>query len=497
MIGASLLRQSHASQLKKFRPTFSGYHTIFKSLRTFASNLSSDADSPQNGHSNIASGTLTARILPKDKVEYRRTKPATRYENIDFLKCHVVRRDPEKRISLEEEPIASHEMTNFQLDDNQDWVVALDVDVKTTIRDNNSGSEPVHVSLHLHRQANETARRTLHRLELSTQRKVASYRHGRKKTPSTCRIESASSQVSDIGSSLLLVQDLATNGDEPDGAKEDDDLDGYRNFPVNEDLKSYELWLSIMKFPSSILTLDLKEETIPSMIPLTVVACPPTILSIQTFEDFTANVFAGVPLVIETKVVHADRALIVWFADGKQVCYDSSVYTPTEADVGKEISILVSPVRPGLTSGYEEAFYFVKRVELCPPMPVVQMRTSWLASRNDDPCIRVMSYNLLADLYASREVDQKVMYNHCDREFLIRKRRMPLLIYEILAYHPDVVCLQEVDAGVYHDLLRPVLESHGFRGYYSNKVSAQLEGEFPLLQSRFELKAFCLLCYAK
>jgi mRNA deadenylase 3'-5' endonuclease subunit Ccr4 len=55
---------------------------------------------------------------------------------------------------------------------------------------------------------------------------------------------------------------------------------------------------------------------------------------------------------------------------------------------------------------------------------------------------------------------------------------MPLLVYEILAYQPDIICLQEVDSGVFDELLRPVLEAHGYHGYYSNKASAQLEGEY-------------------
>jgi mRNA deadenylase 3'-5' endonuclease subunit Ccr4 len=107
--------------------------------------------------------------------------------------------------------------------------------------------------------------------------------------------------------------------------------------------------------------------------------------------------------------------------------------------------------------------------------------------------IRVMTYNVLADLYTTRcvleggsnELDQEQLqqqpfqfmyYNHCPQEFLSRKRRMPLILHELLAYRPDIICLQEVDLHVFDRLLEPCLRSQGYQGYYSNKASSQLEG---------------------
>jgi mRNA deadenylase 3'-5' endonuclease subunit Ccr4 len=90
--------------------------------------------------------------------------------------------------------------------------------------------------------------------------------------------------------------------------------------------------------------------------------------------------------------------------------------------------------------------------------------------------LRVMTYNLLADLYAARDVDQQIMYNHCPTKFLHKERRMPMILYELLVFKPDVICLQEVDASIFTYLFRPCLESQGYQGYYSNKASAQLEG---------------------
>jgi hypothetical protein len=179
--------------------------------------------------------------------------------------------------------------------------------------------------------------------------------------------------------------------------------------------------------------------------------------------------------------------------------------------VGQQISVLITPMqlsgsKAGVDDdgGHDEVYYFESKVQERPFLPIVHARTSWLQenpkweqsfiscntgqngssnSRNsnaDSPRLRVMTYNLLADLYASREFDQdrRVTYQHCDLAFLSKRYRFPLLVYEILRYQPDILCLQEVDATIFDKLLRPVLLSQGYRGFYSNKVGAQLEGEF-------------------
>lgn len=69
------------------------------------------------------------------------------------------------------------------------------------------------------------------------------------------------------------------------------------------------------------------------------------------------------------------------------------------------------------------------------------------------------------------------MYGHCEIEDLVRQRRMPMIIAEVLSYKADIVCLQEVDAAIHNTVLRPALEANGYQGFYSNKVR-----EFPSLE---------------
>lgn len=67
-----------------------------------------------------------------------------------------------------------------------------------------------------------------------------------------------------------------------------------------------------------------------------------------------------------------------------------------------------------------------------------------------------------------------LMYGHCDVQDLVRQRRMPMIIAELLSYKADIICLQEVDAMIHDTLLKPVLQANGYQGYYSNKVSLNI-----------------------
>ena len=456
-------------------------------------------------------GTITARILPKSMVDCELRKPAARDKNVSEWRERVVQPPTLQSASP---PFSSIDLNipKLSIDDNtEEWTVSLDVNMQTTIDDAVDG-EPsmprtIQVQFNLNRLAFETAERTLERLFLSSRRKIASmaYPFNRcKNKPSLRNIQSScstngmgSSHHSDYSSSLSLESGSHTSILIPSNEHAKD----FRPYKVDADMLGVELWTELASYPNGgTIVLNMYDDSdsnssilstmATNIIPLKVESCPPTIVSVSTFEDFQSNIFVGVPLCIETEVINAKRARIIWFVEDRQVLYDSPVYTPVVEDVGKKISVLITPVRTWSTSNeevgtidysdFDEVYHFGNKVEKRPFLPIVNMRESWLDQRSmqNDPIkgLRIMSYNLLADLYISRDLEQRTMYQHCDAQFLPKGRRMPLLVYEILAYQPDVVCLQEVDASVFEELFRPVLTSQGYRGYYSNKESKQLEG---------------------
>ena len=72
--------------------------------------------------------------------------------------------------------------------------------------------------------------------------------------------------------------------------------------------------------------------------------------------------------------------------------------------------------------------------------------------------------------------------------FLDPKYRRPLVLGELLGYHPDIACLQEVDDRMYSDYLEPVLSGVGYAGIYTNKAGRVKEGSAMFWRSdRFSL----------
>mmetsp|Transcript_11160 Transcript_11160/g.20892 ORF Transcript_11160/g.20892 Transcript_11160/m.20892 type:complete len:865 (-) Transcript_11160:2888-5482(-) len=218
---------------------------------------------------------------------------------------------------------------------------------------------------------------------------------------------------------------------------------------------------------------------------LTVTTNPPSILSIQTFESFGSKLFTGVPVVIQTTLIHASRAQISWFVDQELALYDSHCFIPKKEHVGKILSVVITPLRDGYheEKPLKEAYRFDNAIDDIPYMPIVSpLRDDFNSAKNfmDDEkkdLVRVMTYNILADLYVSREIDDEtVMFPHVKYEHIRKTRRMPMIVAEILAYKADIVCLQEVDGAIYDTYFEPVMKAIGYDAFYSNKVSCQREG---------------------
>lgn len=61
--------------------------------------------------------------------------------------------------------------------------------------------------------------------------------------------------------------------------------------------------------------------------------------------------------------------------------------------------------------------------------------------------MRVVSYNILADVYAQTELSKNVLYPYCAPYALQLDYRQNLIKKELAGYNADIICLQEVDKG--------------------------------------------------
>lgn len=62
---------------------------------------------------------------------------------------------------------------------------------------------------------------------------------------------------------------------------------------------------------------------------------------------------------------------------------------------------------------------------------------------------RVVSYNILADLYADSDYSRDVLFGYCQKFAMSMDYRKQLFLKEIRGYHGDIICLQEVDAKLF------------------------------------------------
>ncbi|GFR46881.1 hypothetical protein Agub_g8522 [Astrephomene gubernaculifera] len=85
------------------------------------------------------------------------------------------------------------------------------------------------------------------------------------------------------------------------------------------------------------------------------------------------------------------------------------------------------------------------------------------AAKKQEPrrTINVMTYNILAEKYTLGG-----WHSYCPTQHLKWESRRARILEEIESYDSDIICLQEVEAGVFSELLQPWLQQRGYRGHF-------------------------------
>ena len=118
-------------------------------------------------------------------------------------------------------------------------------------------------------------------------------------------------------------------------------------------------------------------------------------------------------------------------------------------DVGKTYNIITARVRPTPSPPKRSL------VPITPPHASVAKGA-----------FTVLSYNLLADLYAQSE-----QFTYCPPWALAWPYRRINLLKELLAHNADVLCLQEVQSNHFTEFLAPEMAKAGYTAIYKKKTS--------------------------
>ena len=242
------------------------------------------------------------------------------------------------------------------------------------------------------------------------------------------------------------------------------------------------------------------------MYSFTVVVNPPTVASMKVFPSKV--LFVGYPVLLTVDVLYADMVEYTWFReeeDGSWVQETNEkekAFIPSMTNVGKRLKVFATPHDSVKARYGRSTVHYLSGVVTEPPISMPRtnevrgefhqasqqksLTSSSLLSR-----VRVMSYNILADPYATSKTAINCLFPYCSSEFLQSEYRCQLILQELLTSDSDIICLQEVDENLYYLYYAPHLELRGYQGSYANKCTGVNEGcatfirssKFSLIQS--------------
>ncbi|XP_035518581.1 2',5'-phosphodiesterase 12 [Morone saxatilis] len=212
---------------------------------------------------------------------------------------------------------------------------------------------------------------------------------------------------------------------------------------------------------------------------------PPTL----TTAELPVSVLAGFPVcpTLEVEFGNLQDSEFIWFKEdvSNRSCSEATgavpgqeaswtqigsgrVYVPSNQDIGYRLKLRCTP-RDGGRSGSAKELISVGAVEAGPGVCTFDNRHAYTVKEAEWPSVRVVSYNILADIYAQTELSKNVLYPYCAPYALQLDYRQNLIKKELAGYNADIVCLQEVDKGVFTDSLTPALDAFGLDGVFRVK----------------------------
>uniref|UniRef100_A0A3B3ZTY4 Phosphodiesterase 12 n=1 Tax=Periophthalmus magnuspinnatus TaxID=409849 RepID=A0A3B3ZTY4_9GOBI len=164
------------------------------------------------------------------------------------------------------------------------------------------------------------------------------------------------------------------------------------------------------------------------------------------------------------------------------------VFVPSNEDIGSRLQLRCLP-KDATRNGLVKELQSEGAIEAGPGTCTFDTRHLFTQQLMQWPELRVVSYNILADVYAQTELSKTVLYPYCAPYALELDYRINLIRKELSGYNADLICLQEVDKGVFEDSLIPAMDAFGFDGVFRIKEK-QHEGLATFYRrTRFHLKS--------
>ncbi|XP_078270725.1 2',5'-phosphodiesterase 12 [Rhinoraja longicauda] len=211
-----------------------------------------------------------------------------------------------------------------------------------------------------------------------------------------------------------------------------------------------------------------------------------------TLLALPASILAGFPVCPRLQVEFGQAAdcRFEWLREAEdghwEPVADGRVFTPPPDLVGRRLKLRCRP-GDGSRLGPETEALSSGPVQLGPEACTCDDRHSFTQQAAAGPVLRVVSYNILADIYVQTELSKTTLYPYCPPHALHAHYRENLVKKEVLGYQADLLCLQEVDKTLFSHSLQPALDAFGYQGLFRVKEK-QHEGLATFYRaSRFQL----------
>ncbi|KAK6740711.1 hypothetical protein RB195_008890 [Necator americanus] len=160
-------------------------------------------------------------------------------------------------------------------------------------------------------------------------------------------------------------------------------------------------------------------------------------------------------------------------------------YVPSSVDIGKKL-FLVADLGPESIVKCGVSKYPIEFVD--EPF-IFESNALWCQKEKPSKCIRIVSYNILADLYLDLSGPQEsLFFPYCPKAYQMYEYRYPLILRELLSYDMDLCFLQEVDHRMQMRYLSALLKSISAEMCFSKKQREVTEGSvIAYRRERFEL----------
>ncbi|XP_052893057.1 2',5'-phosphodiesterase 12 [Anopheles moucheti] len=144
-------------------------------------------------------------------------------------------------------------------------------------------------------------------------------------------------------------------------------------------------------------------------------------------------------------------------------------YMVRKSDVGHHLKFSCTPKDSTGRSGPMMEIISPQQVQAGPGLCPFEVRHLFTQQKLNDGQFRVVSYNILAELYSDSDYSRNVLFSYTPPYALEIDYRKQLFVKEILGYRADIVCLQEVDTKIFTLDLVPIFDQKNLTGHYQAK----------------------------